>query len=143
MRGRSAIVSCVAGVIAFLTWVLPLPWASFLVVFGALDQLQGPFGLPWEWIDSLPGVAWLLGVVAIGVGAAQLLGRGGRILGIGSAAVLVTGAVYVVAWIVDPPDGLPGSGTFTVWPYVAAGALVVAAIAQCVALRGAGRPASP
>ena len=45
-----------AGAGAVLAALL-LPWFSFLVLFGALDRIEGPFGLSLRWLDRLQDVA--------------------------------------------------------------------------------------
>jgi hypothetical protein len=114
-----------------------LPWWSGLLVFGALDRLEGPFGLSLDWLDRLPEVAASLGVV--GLGAAALIASGSpwtRVVAAVAACVLAVGTAFLLAWSLDPPDpGAAGNVSLGAGAYVATGALAVAAIAAAAQAR--------
>ena len=69
---RSAVATGVlaaAGAAAVLA-ALALPWWSGLVLFGALDRLDGPFGLSHAWLERLPDIAAALGGAAVAAAVA-------------------------------------------------------------------------
>ena len=125
-----------AGVLALITWAVPGAWlsGSALVLFGALDQLEGPFRFPYAWEGRLPLVAAGLGLVALAAavaGVARPATR--RAIGRIAALVLALGTAYVVAWIADPPEVAQGLGQSSLRAGWAAFAAVAALGAGAVA----------
>jgi len=131
---RSAQLAAGAG--AAVIWILGLEWVHFeyLILFAANDkhppELDGPFGLPFDWWDNLPFVAGVLGLIAI-------LGAFRRNRAV--AVVLGLGTIYLVAWLIDPPHVFQGQGasdTTYRWPaYAATATVAVAAVVSALSPR--------
>jgi hypothetical protein len=135
-RGRLApAVLAAAGATAVIA-ALALPWLSFLI-FGALDRLEGPFGLSLDWFDRLPEIAASLGVAALG--AAIIIATGSpwtRAVAAVTACLLAVGTVFLAAWLIDPPDpGAAGRASLGAGAYVATAALAIATVAAAAETR--------
>jgi len=131
-------VLAAAGAVGVLAALL-LPWWSALVLFGALDRLDGPFGLSVTWLDRLPEIAAGLGVAAVAA-AALIAARpaSARAVAAVAAVALAAGAVFLLSWVIDPPDpGSLGAAKADAGAYVATVALLVAALAASARWRSA------
>lgn len=146
MRPRApAALLAAAGAVAVAAALGAAPWyaAEFLVLFGALDQLEGPFGLGFGAREHLRPLAGGLGALAVAVGALAALRGVRRWVAATAGLACLLGAVDLGAWLLDPP----GSGAvpverslgFGTGAHVAAAALLVAA-GSGLALASPARP---
>ncbi len=125
-----------AGAVAVLAALL-LPWWNALVLFGALDRIEGPFGLPYDWVETLPELAAGLGAIAVSA-AISIRWHGPRGLALPTALVLAAGTVFLLSWSIDPPDPGPAGSVALGWgAYLATAALAVAAVAASARWRSA------
>jgi hypothetical protein len=136
-RGRLATALLAAGGACALIAAFALPWWSGLLLFGALDRLEGPFGLSIEWLDRLPEIAAALGIVALGATAIIATGSPwARAVAAVTACVLAVGTAFLLAWSIDPPDpGATGTVSLGAGAYVATAALAVATLAAAAETR--------
>jgi hypothetical protein len=136
-RGRLATALLAAGGAGAIVAAFLLPWWSGLLLFGALDRLEGPFGLSLDWLDRLPEVAAALGVA--GLGAAVIIATGSpwsRAVAAVTACLLALGTAFLLAWSIDPPDpGAAGNVSLGAGAYVATAALLVATAAAAAETR--------
>ena len=130
---------------AAVAFALVWPRVQFLVLFGALDRLEGPFGLPFRWQAGLALVVGGLGTAAL-ITAGMWAARPSvaRRLALPAAILLLLGTVYLLAWVIDPPEvsvSLGVGGFEPAWPVLGAVASLGAATvaAGVLALRARGR----
>jgi hypothetical protein len=135
VRVIAAGVLALAGLVAVVVAVLPVPWmdGGFLTL-ATLDPVQGPFGLAFAWLGRLPTVAGVLGGVALALGAWSLVRRRApRAPALVAAGLLIAGTAFLLGWLVDPPELDDPAGVGTMSPawgaYVATASLAVAACA--------------
>ncbi len=138
-RGSLANAVLAAAAACAVLAAFALPWWSGLLLFGALDRLEGPFGISIDWLDRLPEIAASLGVA--GLGAAAIIAARSpwvRAVAAVTACVLALGTAFLLAWSIDPPDGgAAGRVSLGAGAYVATAALAVAALAAAAQTRAA------
>jgi hypothetical protein len=138
-------VLTLAGLVAVLTAILPVPWmdGGFFLVFGSIDRIEGPFGLPSEWETRLALITGILGGAALALGGWSLARRRTpRVPATLTTALLLAGTAFLAGWLIDPPE-LPaqvGVGTTSAgWgAYLATVSLAVAACAAAALARATG-----
>jgi hypothetical protein len=121
------------GTLAILLWVAGLAWVTTdfieVTIFGSTDRWTGPFGLSLSWLERLPEIGAVLGLVALFAAAVALRPRPApRWLAAAITAILALGTAFLAAWLIDPP-ATSSSAASVSWPAYATTSALAAATA--------------